>query len=110
MLSVIGEVVYYSFDCIYWDFSSARWRYFIQQNQIQQLPNEDARFDDYPERRRRDDRDEIYAYYEEGQVYRVEKRSSKLSKFKLVPDELLSIFNPNQTPRILEDGDRVVFK
>ena len=110
MLSQLKKPYYYSFDCIYWDFSSARWRYFIQQNQIEQLPNEDARFDDYPERRRRDDREEIYANYEEGQVYRVEKRYSKLSKFKLVPDEPLSIFNPNQTPSILKDGDRVVFK
>ena len=110
MLSQLKKPYYYSFDCIYWDFSSARWRYFIQQNQIQQLPNEDARFDDYPERRRRDDRDEIYANYEESKVYRVEKMSTNIPMYRLIPDEAFSIFNPNQTPRILEDGDRVVFK
>ena len=107
MLSQLKKPYYYSFDCIYWDFSSARWRYFIQQNHIEQLPNEDARFDDYPEKNRRDNRNEMYEFYQDGTVYRVEKR---VSKFKLVPDEPLSIFNTNQTPRILEDGDRGVFK
>ncbi len=110
MLSQLKKPYYYSFDCIYWDFSSARWRYFIQQNHIEQLPNEDARFDDSPEKNRIDNRDEIYAKYEESRVYRVELAPTNMPSFQLLPDVDLNVINKSQKPRILEDGDRVVFK
>lgn len=108
MLSQLKKPYYYSFDCIYWDFSSARWRYFIQQNQIQQLPNEDARFDDYPDRRRRDDRDTTH--YQENRIYRVKSVPADLPSFQLIPDNVKDNLNNKEKPRILEDGDRVVFK
>ena len=42
MLSQLKKPYFYSHDCIYWDFSSARWKYFIPQNTIKQVDNPDA--------------------------------------------------------------------
>jgi hypothetical protein len=42
MLSQLKKPYFYSHDCIYWDFSVARWKYFIPQNAIKQVDNPDA--------------------------------------------------------------------
>ena len=46
MLKQLKKPYYYSYDCIYWDFSDAKWKYFKQQNEVSQLDNPKAQFDD----------------------------------------------------------------
>lgn len=69
MLSQLKKPYYYSFDCIYWDFASARWRYVIQQNKIEQLPNKEARFDDSLDKK--NDEDQEKEMFESRELYRV---------------------------------------
>ena len=116
MLSQLKKPYYYSFDCIYWDFAIARWRYFIQQNSIEQLPNREARFDDFPEKRRNMDI-EKHTQYSPNKVYRVELAPSKAPSFQIVPDDenidldWADLNNvKNKKVRILVPGDKVVFK
>jgi hypothetical protein len=109
MLSQLKQPYYYSFDCIYWDFSSARWRYFIQQNHIQQLPNKDARYDDYPERNKMRDFDDRYSNYLENETYRVEPAPTNMPSFQLIHEDYLDI-DLLPKPKILKVGDRVIFK
>jgi len=46
MLKQLKKPYYYSYECIYWDFSDAKWKYFKQQNEVSQLENPQAQFDD----------------------------------------------------------------
>lgn len=46
MLAQLKKPYYYSHDCIYWDFATARWKYFIPQNIINQMENPDASYED----------------------------------------------------------------
>jgi hypothetical protein len=109
MLSQLKKPYYYSFDCIYWDFASARWRYFIQQNQIQQLPNKEARFDDFPERNKMREFEDRHSHYMENETYRVEQAPTNMPAFQLVREDLADLdFKPNT--KILKEGDRVIFK
>ena len=109
MLSQLKQPYYYSFDCIYWDFASARWRYFIQQNQIQQLPNKDARFEDYPEKNKMRDFDERHSHYLDSETYRVEQAPTLMPAFQLIREDLADLdFKPHT--KILKEGDRVIFK
>lgn len=109
MLSQLKQPYYYSFDCIYWDFASARWRYFIQQNQIQQLPNRDARFEDYPEKNKMRDFEERHSHYHDSETYRVEQAPSLMPAFQLIREDLADLdFKPHT--KILKEGDRVIFK
>jgi hypothetical protein len=109
MLSQLKKPYYYSFDCIYWDFANARWRYFIQQNQIEQLPNEEARFDDYPERNKMREFDRDNTYYKEGEIYDVELTPTDIPTFQLIKDDLT---NSKTRPKIIDlyEGDRIKFK
>jgi hypothetical protein len=109
MLSQLKKPYYYSFDCIYWDFASARWRYFIQQNQIQQLPNKEARFDDYPERNKMREFDDRHSHYLDSETYRVEQAPTIMPAFQLIREDLADLdFKPHT--KILKEGDRVIFK
>jgi hypothetical protein len=109
MLSQLKQPYYYSFDCIYWDFASARWRYFIQQNQIQQLPNRDARFEDYPEKNKMRYLEERHSHYLESKTYRVEQAPTIKPAFQLIREDLADLeFEPHT--KILKEGDRVIFK
>ena len=109
MLSQLKQPYYYSFDCIYWDFASARWRYFIQQNQIQQLPNRDARFEDYPEKNKMRYLEERHSHYLESKTYRVEQAPTIKPAFQLIREDLADLeFEPHT--KILKEGDRVIFE
>ena len=109
MLSQLKKPYYYSFDCIYWDFANARWRYFIQQNQIEQLPNEEARFDDYPERNKMREFDSNNSYYEEDEIYRVELAPTDAPAFQLIKDDLEDCEIAPVTINLFA-GDLIVFK
>ena len=115
MLSQLKKPYYYSFDCIYWDFAKARWRYFVQQNQIKQLPNEDALLEDFQNLIREDaesyfDEEDNSCFYRNNQTYRVSLAPMDIIAFKLTPVHTMSEAPPRQKVRILEDGDEVVFK
>ncbi len=109
MLSQLKKPYYYSFDCIYWDFSVARWRYFIQQNPIEQLPNRDARFDDFPEKNKMRDFDEKQCHYKENEIYRVELAPTLMPSFRLVREDLAD-FEIKPKTKNLKEGDRIIFK
>jgi len=108
MLSQLKKPYYYSYDCIYWDFAAARWRYFPQQNQIQQLPNREARFDDIPEKEMIQEFDERNSHYFENETYRVELAPTIAPAFQLVKED--SFFDIKPKTKILKEGDLVVFK
>jgi hypothetical protein len=110
MLSQLKKPYYYSFDCIYWDFASARWRYFIQQNQIQQLPNEEARFEDFPDMNRMKYFDRDQSFYMENKIYFVETAPTIAPAFQLTDEEMLDDIGDRRKIRILEPGDKVIFK
>lgn len=109
MLSQLKKPYYYSFDCIYWDFAAARWRYFTQQNMIQQLPNREARFEDFPEKSKMRDFDEIHSHYLDTETYRVEQAPTIMPAFQLVREDLSDLDFKVKT-KILKEGDRVIFK
>jgi hypothetical protein len=46
MLAELKQPYYYSHNCIYWDFSVSKWKYFKQQNSIRQVHNPGAVFED----------------------------------------------------------------
>jgi hypothetical protein len=48
MLAQLKKPYYYSHNCIYWDFSAARWRHFNRQNVIFSQNNPDAEGADFP--------------------------------------------------------------
>lgn len=48
MLAQLKKPYYYSHNCIYWDFSAARWRYFNRQNVIFSQNNPAAKGADFP--------------------------------------------------------------
>lgn len=107
MLSQLKKPYYYSFDCIYWDFSTARWKYFIQQNKIQQLPNEEATFDDFPEKRLMMDFDRHDKLFMINEIYTVELAQTTMPTFRLLP---LNLKNLDIKPKVLNEGDKVIFK
>ena len=109
MLSQLRKPYYYSYDCIYWDFAAARWRYFPQQNQIQQLPNREARFEDFPEKNKGRELDRSNTLYSEHEIYRVELAPTIAPAFQLVPDNSLD-FEIKPKTKILKEGDKVIFK
>ena len=108
MLSQLKKPYYYSFDCIYWDFASARWKYLPQQNKVEQLPNPEAIFEDYPDKRRIKF-DDIHSRYLENKTYRVEQALTDMVTFQLVRDNI-TIKNVKSMNTILTEGDIVVFK
>jgi hypothetical protein len=109
MLSQLKKPYYYSFDCIYWDFAAARWKYFTQQNRIQQLPNREARFEDFPEKNMMRDLDERHSHYLDTETYRVEQAPTLMPAFQLVKEDPSDLDFKVKT-KILKEGDRVIFK
>ena len=110
MLSQLKKPYYYSFDCIYWDFASARWRYFIQQNQIQQLPDEEAKFEDYPSKNRMKDSNSDITYYPQNKLYQVKLANTFSPAFQLESEDRFAEMTRLKKHIILEEGDFVIFK
>jgi hypothetical protein len=107
MLSQLKKPYYYSFDCIYWDFANARWRYFPEQNVIQQLPNPEAQSEDFPEKKQFRKIDHHHSQYREHTTYRVDLLPTILPTFELVNE--IDRDGPVKT-KVLKPGDVVVFK
>jgi hypothetical protein len=109
MLSTLKKPYYYSFDCIYWDFASARWKYIPKQNKVEQLPNPEAKFEDNPDKNRIMKIDDRHSQYLENETYRVEQAPTMMPTFQLVQDDFTDFTLAPKT-KILKEGDRVIFK
>jgi hypothetical protein len=108
MLSQLKKPYFYSFDCIYWDFASARWKYMPQQNKVEQLPNPDAKFEDYPEKNEMRSFVNQNANYLEHETYRVKMPPTNLPTFQLVEDKSTKL--DIEPFKVLKEGDIVIFK
>lgn len=84
MLAQLKRPYYYSYDCIYWDFSVARWKYFIPQNKLEQMENPDAQYEDQVGISNRLEyvKKEPENYYE-YEIYKVELNNTKRTSFSL---------------------------
>ena len=105
MLAQLKKPYYYSHDCIYWDFATARWKYFIPQNIINQMENPDARNEDGVNDMKVNnhfrDRLEIYDDY---QVYEVEFGET------IAPSYILRPKGKGDWSIELKAGDLIKFK
>ncbi len=120
MLTQLEKPYYYSHDCIYWDFSSARWRYFIPQNQVEQLENPDALHEDKLEEIRNLDNSHEYdhngveQWYKDHMVYTVEVVPTFNNlRFRLRSERRKSeesLFVNSTRPIILKPGDKIQFE
>lgn len=48
ILTMLGQLktpYYYSHECIYWDFYTARWKYFIPQNETKYIPDTESNYE-----------------------------------------------------------------
>jgi hypothetical protein len=108
MLAQLKKPYYYSYDCIYWDFSNARWKYFVPQNKLIQLDNHEAGEEDNVGRESTADIDFIKQReksYLNSQVYRVEDANTNNPSFYL---KLLG--KDTEYNKVLVLGDHVIFK
>jgi|JI7StandDraft_1071085.scaffolds.fasta_scaffold114799_1 hypothetical protein len=108
MLAQLKKPYYYSYDCIYWDFSNARWKYFVPQNKLIQLDNHEAGEEDNVGRESTADIDFIKQReksYLNSQVYRVEDANTNNPSFYLK-----SLGKNIDHNKELILGDQVIFK
>ncbi len=89
ILTMLGQLktpYYYSHYCIYWDFYTARWKYFVPQNETKHVHNPEARYEDGMDTLNRVDipLDEL-EHYGNNQVYRVEMIETKIPTYVLKP-------------------------
>ena len=103
MLSQLKKPYYYSFDCIYWDFGSSRWKYFVQQNKIVQLENPDALNEDNNSINSNNINKPLEKY-DTTQVYKVEITNSNAPTFILKPK------GQTDWNKTLKNGDLVRFE
>ena len=107
MLSQLKKPYYYSFDCIYWDFASARWRFVVKQNKIEQLPNKEARFEDSIDEQ--NDENHEKEMFERRELYRVNQiPMNDISGIKYQLEKL--DWKTEKPIKILRDGDLVKFE
>lgn len=104
MLKQLRPPYYYSFDCIYWDFSAARWKYFREQPQFEQTHNPYAGEDERTKDRIADNFDMDRESYEiQPEVYRVEWSGHNMPRFILKP------IGTSDYSYVLKPGDQIVF-
>lgn len=111
MLSQLKQPYYYSFDCIYWDFGRAQWRYFVPHSKIEQLPNPEndyaevskgTLFEEWTDRQ----------YYGEDEIYQVEMGHTVMPSFQLEhysPKDLKTQTRKSRV-KILRPGDKIRFR
>jgi hypothetical protein len=103
MLAQLKKPYYYSHDCIYWDFATARWKYFIPQNAISQMENPDAQYEDGLGDVRSFNKAKLETY-DDYQTYLVELDNSSAPQFVLIPK------GEKDSNVVLKPGDMVRFK
>jgi len=108
MLSELKQPYYYSHNCIYWDFSVAKWKYFKPQNSIRQVYNSDADLEDKIAGEFNDKIENSINKNEElyngSEVYKVEHGNTIAPTFKLVS------IGKTDWNIVLKVGDQVKFK
>jgi hypothetical protein len=104
MLAQLKKPYYYSHDCIFWDFSTARWRYFQAQNQLRQQENPHARGEDRDLDETEKLRESHFQHFTEHMVYLVEYGNTIATSFVLQPIGITDYTN------VLKPGDQVVFR
>lgn len=119
MLAQLRKPYHYSHDCIYWDFSSARWKYFVPQNKTYQINNPDAIKDENSKSNTdfekgnsldslEDNYEELYFYDDVYKVISSDKFNTTEPTF-----ELINVTNQSFTslkPKVLNVGDNVIFR
>jgi hypothetical protein len=107
MLSSLKQPYYYSHNCIYWDFSAAKWKYFKPQNSIRQVYNPDADLEDNVESNSKLNSNnfvENLQNFNTHEVYRVEREETIMPSFRLKP---IGVSDWNIE---LKNGDQVRFR
>lgn len=107
MLSSLKQPYYYSHNCIYWDFSAAKWKYFKPQNSIRQVYNPGADLEDNVENNSKLDSNnfvENLQNFNTHEVYRVEREETIMPSFRLKP---IGVSDWNIE---LKNGDQVRFR
>ena len=104
MLSQLKKPYYYSHDCIYWDFLTARWKYFVPQNHIEQMDNPTAKYDDnVGESNLNVGPLHNKETYNKNEVYRVELAKTDFPKFILIP------LGKTDFTKTVKRGDQIKF-
>jgi hypothetical protein len=110
MLAQLKRPYYYSYDCIYWDFAAARWKYFVKQNTVHQMHNPVAETEIEDKINTTDDHT-YNKYYKEDRVYEVVIQDSLTeSRYTLIPEEEKNNKIVSRKPKILKPGDLVKFR
>jgi hypothetical protein len=105
MLKQLKKPYYYSHDCIYWDFSTARWKYFIPQNKIKQIENPNAINEDGINKiEYNNNHDESIETFHDGIAYEV------VSAKTIFPGFILSPMKSRTPNKVLNLGDVVKFE
>jgi hypothetical protein len=107
MLSSLKQPYYYSHNCIYWDFSAAKWKYFKPQNSIRQVYNPGADLEDNVESNSKLNSNnfvENLQNFNTHEVYRVEREETIMPSFRLKP---IGVSDWNIE---LKNGDQVRFR
>ena len=105
MLTQLKKPYYYSHDCIYWDFSNARWKYFRKGTSFEQIKNPDAIIEDgsnhFIENNKMNKKNlQIFTQ----QVYRVED-----NQMSTLPSFILNPLGDTDWTKVLKVGDQVKF-
>lgn len=107
MLSSLKQPYYYSHNCIYWDFSAAKWKYFKPQNSIRQVYNPGADSEDNIESNSKLNSNNFVKNlqnFNTHEVYRVEREETIMPSFRLKP---IGVSDWNIE---LKHGDQVRFR
>lgn len=108
MIAQLKKPYYYSHDCIYWDFSTARWKYFVPQNKFIQVENPAAMEEDQNSEQKVLEKvsnsNDDQTYFDD-QVYLVKGANTLMPSFYLKPLGINHEYNKD-----LVEGDRIIFK
>jgi hypothetical protein len=108
ILTMLGQLktpYYYSHDCIYWDFYTVRWKYFVPQNETKHIHNPEARYEDgMADNKFANKFSNDFQKYERDKVYKVALTHDLNPTFILAPQ------NSNTNSITLKDGDLIKFK
>lgn len=104
MLAQLKKPYYYSHDCIHWDFSAARWKYFKPQVEISQIDNPEAQNEDGLGDMKNNVNLHNDTYYLDDNVYRVEYGNTVNLSFTL------KSLGKSDWNKELKIGDQIIFK
>jgi hypothetical protein len=90
MLAELKQPYYYSHNCIYWDFSVSKWKYFKQQNSIRQVHNPGADSEDNNEYEIEINKleDHYVQKFNDINLYTVKCENTLLPSYTIVPYRL----------------------